>query len=45
MIQVLLDRYGSDGHPMSEVLNEGLASISAPNGAAAGAVVIVHKRI
>ena len=30
MIQVLLDRYGSDSHPMSEVLNEGLASISAP---------------
>ena len=30
MIQVLLDRYGADGHPMSEVLNEGLASISAP---------------
>jgi hypothetical protein len=30
MIQVLLDRYETDGHPMSEVLNEGLASISAP---------------
>ena len=27
MIQILLDRYGADGHPMSEVLNEGLASI------------------
>jgi len=30
MIQVLLDRHRTDGHPMNEVLNEGLASISAP---------------
>ena len=29
-IQVLLDRYGADGHPMSEVLTDGRASISAP---------------
>jgi hypothetical protein len=26
MIQVLLDRHGTDGHPMIEDLNEGLAS-------------------
>ena len=45
MIQVLLDRYGADGHPMSEVLTKGLPRFPPPNGAAAGAVVIVHKRI
>lgn len=29
-IQTLLARHGVDDHPMSEVLTEGLASISAP---------------